>query len=158
MCSTINNCLKGFLQLPYMKNNTNYKFFNKLFLKVSVSVSAKVSAISGIGSIGISIGEYLSIGIGRNFGIGAALIYLQQVLCARAYAYIYVHKSLVINLNTCLRTVVLLWQNNGQILTLFVYKLLQAASNFLYCFPNIFSKRWKFRFILYLLWEWHSSL
>ena len=58
-----------------MKNNTNnYKFFNILFLKVSVS--AKVSAISGIGSIGIGIGEYLSIGIGigGNFGIGAALI------------------------------------------------------------------------------------
>ena len=49
-----------------MKNNTNYKFFNTLFLKVSVSVSA----ISGIGSIG----EYLSIGIGGNFGIGAALV------------------------------------------------------------------------------------
>ena len=48
--------------------NKNYKFFNTLFLKVSVSVSAKVSAISGIG-----IGEYLSIGIGGNFGIGAAL-------------------------------------------------------------------------------------
>ena len=57
-----------------MKNNTNYKFFNTLFLKVSVSVSvsAKVSAISGIGSIGI--GEYLSIGIGENLGIGAALV------------------------------------------------------------------------------------
>ena len=53
MCSTINNCLKEFLYLPYMKNNTNYKFFNTLFLKVSVSVSAKVSAICGIGSIGI---------------------------------------------------------------------------------------------------------
>ena len=56
-----------------MKNNTNYDFFNTLFLKVSVSVSAKVSAISGIGSIGIGICEYLSIGIGGNFGIGAAL-------------------------------------------------------------------------------------
>ena len=55
-----------------MKDNTNYKFFNTLFLKVSVSVSAKVSAISGIGSIGI--GEYQSIGIGGNFGIGAALL------------------------------------------------------------------------------------
>ena len=53
-----------------MKNNTNYNFFSTLFLKVSVS--AKVSAISGIGSIGI--GEYLSIGIGGNFGIGAALV------------------------------------------------------------------------------------
>ena len=60
-----------------MKNNTNYKFFNTLFLKVSVSVSAKVSAICGIGSIDIGIGKYLSIGIGigKNFGIGAALIF-----------------------------------------------------------------------------------
>ena len=48
-----------------MKNNTNYKFFNTL------SVSVKVSAISGIG-----IGEYLSIsiGIGGNFVIVAALL------------------------------------------------------------------------------------
>ena len=57
-----------------MKNNTNYKFFKTLFSKVSVSVSAKVSEISGIGSIGIGIGEYLSIGI----GIGAALLYTVQ--------------------------------------------------------------------------------
>ena len=56
-----------------MKNNINYKF-KKNYPKVSVS--AKVSAICGIGSIGIGIGEYLSIGIGIgwNFGIGAALI------------------------------------------------------------------------------------
>ena len=42
-----------------------------------VSVSAKVSAICGIGSIGIGIGEYLGIGIGigGNFGIGAALVF-----------------------------------------------------------------------------------
>ena len=43
-----------------MQNNADYKFFNTLFLKVSVS------AIYGIG-------EYLSIGIGENFCIGAAL-------------------------------------------------------------------------------------
>ena len=68
-----------------MKNNTNYKFFNTLFLKVSVSVSAKVSAISGIGSLGI--GEYLSIGIGigGNFGIGAALNTMQS--CAISYLF-----------------------------------------------------------------------
>ena len=55
-----------------MKNNTNYKFLNTLPLKVSVS--SKVSAICGIGSIGI--GEYLSIGIGGNVGIGAALLFM----------------------------------------------------------------------------------
>ena len=78
MCSAINSCLKDFLQLPFTKNNTNYKFFKKVYLKVSVSVSAKISAICGIGSIGIGIGEYLSIGIGigRNFGIGVALDFL----------------------------------------------------------------------------------
>ena len=67
-----------------MKNNTNYKFFNTLFLKVSVS--AKVSAISGIGSIGVGIGEYLSIGIGigENFGIGAALLVL---VCQMGYLH-----------------------------------------------------------------------
>ena len=40
------------------------------FLKKSVS--AKVSAICGIGSIGI--GECLGIGIGENFVTGAALV------------------------------------------------------------------------------------
>ena len=42
----------------------------KNYPKVSVSVSAKVSAICGIGSIGIGIGEYpgIGIGIGGNFG------------------------------------------------------------------------------------------
>ena len=45
-----------------------------IYLKVSVSIWAKVSAICGIGSIGIGIGEYLSIGIGGNLGIGTALI------------------------------------------------------------------------------------
>ena len=57
-----------------MKNNTNYKFFNTLFLKVSAL--AKVLAICGICGIGIGISEYpsISIGIGGNFGIGAALL------------------------------------------------------------------------------------
>ena len=53
-----------------MKNNTKYKIFKRFNLKVSVS--AKVSAICGNGSFGI--GEYLRIGIGGNFGIGAALV------------------------------------------------------------------------------------
>ena len=70
-----------------MKNNTNYIFFNILFLEVSVlvSVSAKVSAICGIG---IGIGRYLSIsigiGIGGNFGIGAALLSITKKCCTRS--------------------------------------------------------------------------
>ena len=40
---------------------------------MSVSISAKVSAICGICGIGNSIGEYMGNGIGGNFGIGAAL-------------------------------------------------------------------------------------
>ena len=55
-----------------MKNNTGYTIFKKLYLQVRVSVLAKVFAICGISSI--SIGEYLGIGISRNFGISAALI------------------------------------------------------------------------------------
>ena len=43
-----------------------------MYPKVSLSVSAKVSAIYGIGSIGI--GEYPGIGENFDFGIGAALI------------------------------------------------------------------------------------
>ena len=60
--------------------------FKKLCPKVSVL--AKVSAIWGIGSIGIGISEYPSIGIGiseypsigigENFGIGAALPFTQK--------------------------------------------------------------------------------
>ena len=55
-----------------MKYNTIYKILKNLYLKVSVSVLAKVSAICGYCSIGI--GEYSGIGIGGNFGIGAALV------------------------------------------------------------------------------------
>ena len=54
-----------------MKNNT-YKIFKK-YLKVCVS--ANVTAICGIRSIGIGICEYLGIGIGENFGIDAALVW-----------------------------------------------------------------------------------
>ena len=39
-----------------------------------VSVSTKVSAICDIGSIGISENLRIGIGIGGNFGIGAALL------------------------------------------------------------------------------------
>ena len=46
------------------------KFLENKYVKVSVL--AIVSAIWGISSIGN--GEYLGIGIGGNFGIGAALI------------------------------------------------------------------------------------
>ena len=59
-----------------MKNNITYKFWQKIYPKVSVSV--KVSAICGIGSIGI--GEYPGIGIGGNFGIGAALLLVAMAL------------------------------------------------------------------------------
>ena len=57
-----------------MKNIASYKLFRELYSKLSVST--KVSAICGIGSTSIGIGEYLDtgIGIGENFGIGAALL------------------------------------------------------------------------------------
>ena len=53
-----------------MKNIISYK---KLYPKISVS--AKVSAICGIGSIVIGTSEYPGIGIGRNFGIDAAIVF-----------------------------------------------------------------------------------
>ena len=55
-----------------------------LHVRLKVKV---VSAISGIGSIGI--GEYLSIGIGigigGNFGIGAALVICETVVFNKVY-------------------------------------------------------------------------
>ena len=70
-----------------MNNNTSYKICKIPYLKVSVS--AKVSTISGIG-----IGKYLSIGIGGYFGIGAAL--LKMLLFAALVAYgIALHAALL---------------------------------------------------------------
>ena len=37
-------------------------------------IKVLVSAVCGIGGIGIGIGEYLGIGIGVNFGIDTALV------------------------------------------------------------------------------------
>ena len=54
-------------QTKIKQKSNSYKLLNRY---PKVSVSAKVSAICGIGSIGI--GEYS--GIGTNFYIGAALV------------------------------------------------------------------------------------
>ena len=56
------------------KNNTSYKLVTKLY--PSVSVTAKVSTICGIG-----IGEYLRIGIGIGgiVGIGAPLLNIAKL-------------------------------------------------------------------------------
>ena len=67
MCSTINNFYKGFLISYHTWKKYQLWQFNESHINVSVMVSAKVSASCGIG-------EYLGIGIGGNFGIGAALI------------------------------------------------------------------------------------
>ena len=61
--------LRGFFSYITWKTILVLKLFKNIYLKVSVS--AKVSATCGIGSIGIGIGEYL--GIGGNFDTGAAL-------------------------------------------------------------------------------------
>lgn len=60
--------------------NNSYKIWN-IFLTVSavsVSVSAKLSAICGIGSI--FVGKYLGTGIGKNLGIGAAMYVVKRTL------------------------------------------------------------------------------